>query len=415
MTRSTDQGLAQEVRNAAILIVDDNASNVDLVREILIHDGYTRVRGETDPRKVPALCEAERYDLLLIDIRMPHMSGFDLMERLAGIHGDDYVPVLVLTAHTDQETRRKSLQMGANDFLTKPFIAWELLHRVRNMLEIRMLYRRTSDQKRELERRVSERTAELSEALDAARQADRAKLDFLSVMSHELRTPLNSIIGFAEVLAGESSGRLGHPESLEYVKLIEESGKALLTMVNNILDFTRAATGGIELAETVVDLPTLLNACLGLLTHKAQSKGLTMTVAAAPSVSLHADHRRLREMLMGVLDNAVKFSHPGGLVTIRIETREDMIAVAVSDNGPGIAPDIAGRIFSPFTQAEGTLIRRHEGIGLGLPIVHRFAELHGGGVELDSKPGFGTTVTILLPSSRLTVPSVVAERQAQAV
>jgi len=415
MTRSTDQGLAQEVRNAAILIVDDNASNVDLVREILIHDGYTRVRGETDPRKIPALCEAERYDLLLVDIRMPHMSGFDLMERLAAIHGDDYVPVLVLTAHTDQETRRKSLQMGANDFLTKPFIAWELLHRVRNMVEIRMLYRRTADQKRELERRVSERTAELSEALDAARQADRAKLDFLSVMSHELRTPLNSIIGFAEVLAGESAGRLGHPDSLEYVKLIEESGKALLTMVNNILDFTRGATGGIELTETVVDLPTLLNACLGLLSPKAQSKGLTMTVTAAPAVSLHADHRRLREMLMGVLDNAVKFSHPGGLVTIRIEARANMVAVAVSDNGPGIAPDIAGRIFSPFTQAEGSLVRRHEGIGLGLPIVRRFAELHGGGVELDSKPGLGTTVTILLPSSRLIVPAVVMERQAQAV
>ncbi len=410
MTRSIDQSLAREIKDAAILIVDDNHSNVELLREILKHDGYTGVRGETDPRLVPALCEAERFDLLLIDIRMPHMSGFDLMERVRAIHADDYVPVLVLTAHTDQETRRKSLELGANDFLTKPFIAWELLHRVRNMLDIRMLYRRAAEENRELERRVTERTAELSAALDAARQADRAKLDFLSVMSHELRTPLNSIIGFAEVLAKDGQDRLGERDSQEYVTLIEESGKALLTMVNKILDYTRASTGGIELSESDIDLPHLLDSCLSLLAPKAQSKNVTLSVDSRPQggppasrspVTLRADDRRLREMLMGVLDNAVKFSHPGGRVGARIERRADAVAIIVSDNGPGIPPDIAGRIFSPFTQAERSLVRKHEGIGLGLPIVRRFAELHGGAVVLDSTPGQGTTVTILLPASRL--------------
>ncbi|MBP2290342.1 ATP-binding response regulator [Azospirillum rugosum] len=410
MTRSIDQSLAREIKDAAILIVDDNHSNVELLREILRHDGYTGVRGETDPRVVPALCEAERFDLLLIDIRMPHMSGFELMERVRAIHADDYVPVLVLTAHTDQETRRKSLELGANDFLTKPFIAWELLHRVRNMLDIRMLYRRAAEENRELERRVTERTAELSAALDAARQADRAKLDFLSVMSHELRTPLNSIIGFAEVLAKDGQDRLGERDSQEYVTLIEESGKTLLTMVNKILDYTRASTGGIELSESDVDLPRLLDSCLAVLLPKAQAKNLALSVdsrlaeSGAP-VTLRADDRRLREMLMGVLDNAVKFSHPGGRVAARIERRADAVAIIVSDDGPGIPPDIAGRIFSPFTQAERSLVRKHEGIGLGLPIVRRFAELHGGAVVLDSTPGQGTTVTILLPASRLVAPA----------
>ncbi len=402
MTRSDiDQNLAREVKDAAVLIVDDNVANVDLLREILSHDGFTRVRGETDPRNVPALCAAERYDLLLIDIRMPHMSGFELMERLKAIHAGDYVPMLVLTAHTDQETRRKSLELGANDFLTKPFIAWELLHRVRNMLEIRMLYRRAAEENRDLERRVAERTAELSEALAAVRQADRAKLDFLSVMSHELRTPLNSIIGFAEVLEGESLGKLGHPDYMEYVKLIDESGKALLTMVNKILDYTRGSTGAIELLESDVNLPLLLNTCINLLAPKAQPKGLTLAVEPGPQVSVRADHRRLREILLNVLDNAVKFSHPGGQVSARIERRADTIAILVRDDGPGIPPEIASRIFNPFTQAERTLVRQHEGIGLGLPIVRRFAELHGGSVELNSAPGLGTTVTVLLPVSRL--------------
>ncbi|HYG86172.1 MAG TPA: hybrid sensor histidine kinase/response regulator [Azospirillum sp.] len=390
-----------DIKDAAILVVDDNASNVELLREMLTHDGYRNVCSETDPRKVPALCGAQMFDLLLLDVRMPHMSGFELMERLKAIYAGDYVPVLVLTAQTDQETRRKSLEMGASDFLTKPFIAWELLHRVRNMLEIRTLYRHVARQNRELERRVAERTAELSEALTAARQADRAKLDFLSVMSHELRTPLNSIIGFAEVMAAESMGKLGHPDYLEYIKLIEESGNVLLSMVNKILDYTRGSIGSVEIQESDVRLPALLATCVNLLGPKAQPKSIALTLAPVPALTLRADHRRLREMLLNLLDNAVKFTPSGGHVTLAAEMRPDGVALRVTDDGPGIAPDMMDRIFDPFTQAERSLARQHEGIGLGLPIVRRFAELHGGRVELDSVPGRGTTVTILLPSERV--------------
>ncbi|OYD84242.1 ATP-binding response regulator [Azospirillum brasilense] len=414
MTRSAlDPTLARDVKDAAILIVDDNASNVDLVRDILTHEGYTAVRGETDPRRVPALCEAQRFDLLLIDIRMPHMSGFDLMERVNVLYGDDIVPILVLTAHTDQETRRRSLELGANDFLTKPFIAWELLHRVRSVLEIRKLYQRAAEQNRGLERRVSERTAELSAALEAARQADRAKLDFLSVTSHELRTPLNAIIGFAEVLSSEAHGPLGHDDYMDYVRLIEESGKALLGMVNNILDFTRGS-GGIDLAESTIDLPGLLIHCIDLLGPKAQAKSQTITLQPGPPVTLRADHRRLAEMIVHLLDNAVKFGHLGGRVSLRIALQGGMVAIAVADDGPGIPPDIVDHVFRPFIQGERSLVRRHEGIGLGLPIVRRFAELHGGSVELDSAPRHGTTVTILLPAARLTAAPITGLKEARA-
>ncbi|CAO3377883.1 ATP-binding response regulator [Azospirillum argentinense] len=414
MTRSAlDPTLARDVKDAAILIVDDNAANVDLVRDILTHEGYTAVRGETDPRRVPALCEAQRFDLLLIDIRMPHMSGFDLMERINVLYGDDVVPILVLTAHTDQETRRRSLELGANDFLTKPFIAWELLHRVRSVLEIRKLYQRAAEQNRGLERRVSERTAELSAALEAARHADRAKLDFLSVTSHELRTPLNAIIGFAEVLSSEAHGPLGHDDYMDYVRLIEESGKALLGMVNNILDFTRGS-GGIDLAESTIDLPALLIHCIALLGPKAQAKAQTITLQPGPPVTLRADQRRLGEMIVHLLDNAVKFGHRNGRVTVRIALQGGMVAIAVADDGPGVPTEIVEHLFRPFIQGERSLVRQHEGIGLGLPIVRRFAELHGGSVELDSAPGHGTTVTILLPAARLTAPPIASLKESWA-
>ncbi len=396
-----NRSLSEDIRDGAILIVDDNQANVELLREMLGHAGYTSVQGETDPRTVPGHCRSRRYDLLLVDIRMPYLSGFDLMEQVREIYAGDYVPILVLTAHADQETRRKSLELGANDFLTKPFVPWELLHRVRNMLEIRTLYRRVSEQNRALENRVIDRTRALEEALSAVREADRAKLDFLSIMSHELRTPLSSIIGFAEVMKGQTMAPLGHPDYVEYVELIEESGKALLTMVNNILDYTRGATGAVELLESDISLIELLSGCVGLLLPKAMPRDVTVAIADCPRVIVRGDRRRLRELFLSLIDNAIKFNHPGG--TVRLEGRVDDqgLAIAVVDDGPGIPPELASRVFIPFVQGDLALARHHEGIGLGLAMVNRIAEMHSGRVTLDTAVGKGTTVTVRLPKERV--------------
>jgi signal transduction histidine kinase len=395
-------GLDKETKDASILIVDDNTSNVDLLREILRHQGFTRVRGETDPRLVVPLCQQESFDILLLDIRMPYISGFQLIEMLRPIFGDDYVPILVLTAQTDQETRRKSLEVGANDFLTKPFVTWELLQRVRNMLQIRMLYKKTRDQNRELELRVAERTRELSEALAAARKADRAKLDFLSVMSHELRTPLNAIIGFSEVIAGQTHQQnASTAEFLDYVKLIEESGKHLLVMVNRILEYSKGSTGLVTLEEREVELRRLLGQCFNLLGAKAEARSIGLDLVSGQPVWLRVDERRLRETVLSVLDNAIKFNHAGGRVEVEIDTGVAGVVISITDNGPGIAPEIQDRIFDPFTQGDGSLDRRYDGIGLGLPIVQRYAQLHGGRVAIESALGKGTTVHIILPQDRL--------------
>ena len=388
-------------KDAAILIVDDNLSNVDLLREILRHQGYTNVRGETDPRLVPEFCREQVFDILLLDIRMPHLTGFQLIELLKPIFGDDYVPILVLTAQTDQETRRKALEVGANDFLTKPFVTWELLQRVRNMLQIRMLYKKTREQNRELEQRVEERTRELSEALSQSRKADRAKLDFLSVMSHELRTPLNAIIGFSEVISAQDMKPPIPPDYLEYVKLIEESGKHLLDMVNRILEYAKGSTGTVELEEASVNLRDLLDRCIAMLTPKAQAKQVSMMLEASQPVWARVDERRLRELTLSILDNAIKFNHQGGTVIAELVGSETGIVLAFTDNGPGIPAEIQARIFDPFTQGDGAIDRRHEGIGLGLPIVQRYVQVHGGWIELISKLGAGTTVRVHLPAERL--------------
>ena len=391
----------QGIKDAAILIVDDNLSNVDLLREILRHQGYSTVRGETDPRVVPNLCREQPFDIVLLDIRMPHLTGFQLIELLRPVFGDDYVPILVLTAQTDQETRRKALEIGAGDFLTKPFVTWELLQRVRNMLRIRMLHKKTRNQNRELEQRVDERTRELSEALTLSRKADRAKLDFLSVMSHELRTPLNAIIGFSEVISAQDMKPPIPPDYLDYVKLIEESGKHLLDMVNRILEYAKGSTGTIELEEQPVNLCDLLDRCIAMLTPKAQPRHISMVREGGGPIWMRGDERRLRELTLAILDNAIKFNHNGGTVITELAASDAGIVLAITDNGPGIPAEIQARIFDPFTQGDGAIDRRHEGIGLGLPIVQRYTQIHGGHIELISEPGAGTTVRVHLPASRL--------------
>ncbi|CAK0765038.1 histidine kinase [uncultured Gammaproteobacteria bacterium] len=396
-----DSDTDQVIKSASILIVDDNSANVLLLRDILQHQGYGAVRAETDSRKVIELCQQQRPDLLLLDIRMPHIDGLQLMDLLRVEFGNEFIPVLVLTAQIDQDTRRKALEKGASDFLTKPFVTWELVHRVRNTLHTRMLYRAVANQNRELEQCVAKRTWELTEALAAARKANQAKLDFLSMMSHELRTPLNSIIGFAEVMTSPDGGQGLPAEYAEYLHLIEESGRHLLDMVNKILDFTRGATGTAGLEESTIELPALINFCVALLMPKAMARSVTMLARLDEPVLVRGDERRLRDIVLSLLDNAIKFNRVGGKVEVDLAVGSEGVVIAIADDGPGIAANIQEQLFAPFIQGEGTLDRHHEGIGLGLPIVRRFAEMHGGKAELSSFSGRGTVVRVLLPKERL--------------
>lgn len=390
-----------EILESSILIVDDNPTNVELVRQMLSYRGYRHINVETDSRNVFDRCRSKTFDIVLLDIRMPHLNGFHVMEGLSEIFADDHVPILVLTAQADQDTRRAALEAGATDFLTKPFVVWELLQRVNNMLQIRHLYRQVRSQNRDLEDRVAERTRELTAALAASRKADQAKLDFLTMMSHELRTPLNAIIGFAEEIQADLVRLSVAPECREYASLIEDNGRGLLTTVNRILDYIRGTTGALALEETTVNLHTLLTDCVTVAEGPARSKGITIACSDGPTLQVAADAERLRIALLSIIDNAIKFNRPGGSVTVNLEPGADALAIAVADDGPGIDSALTGELFDLFVQGDrNALTRRHGGIGLGLPIARRFMELHGGSVALATGPNGGTVVRLILPGAR---------------
>ncbi len=242
----------------------------------------------------------------------------------------------------------------------------------------------------------------LSLALDTAAAANRAKSAFLAAMSHELRTPLNAVIGFSEMMTTETFGALGHKRYLEYARDIHGSGVHLLALINDILDLSRIDAGEGQLDESVFDPRDVIAESLKLVSHQAGAARIALESdceAGLPFV--RADRRRLKQALINLLANAVKFTPPNGKIAVRAFIRQGGIVITVTDTGIGIAPKDIARALEKFGQVDSSLARKYEGAGLGLPLAKQFMELHGGSLTLESTLDVGTVVTITLPGSRI--------------
>jgi PAS domain S-box-containing protein len=235
-----------------------------------------------------------------------------------------------------------------------------------------------------------------------AEMANRAKSQFLANVSHELRTPLNAIIGFSEVMKDELMGPLGARIYKEYSGDIHESGRHLLSIINDILDLSRVESGQATLNESEIEVPHMIEACLILIRGKADAGALTVTTEMAPRLpALYGDERLLKQALLNLLSNAVKFTPRGGSVKIKTVLNSEGLDISVIDSGIGMTAAELEQVARPFVQLENWLVRKYEGTGLGLSIVKAFCELHGGSLRLSSEAGRGTTTTIHLPSSRI--------------
>ncbi len=249
------------------------------------------------------------------------------------------------------------------------------------------------------ERRRIER--ELREARDAAEAAIRVKNDFLATMSHELRTPLNAIIGFSESMQRELLGPIGTKVYKDYAGLILDSGRHLLAIITDILDIVRMDSGRFALQDDVVDVAALSHDVVELLAPQVDAAGVSVSVTAGSGLLVRAEEKRLKQVLLNIVGNAIKFTPAGGRVTIAGQRADGgATRIAVSDTGKGIAPEAIAKVKEPFFQVEGAMSRRHDGSGLGLAIADRLIRLHGGRIDLVSRPGEGTVATITLPPER---------------
>ncbi|WP_448188467.1 response regulator [Azospirillum sp. sgz301742] len=243
---------------------------------------------------------------------------------------------------------------------------------------------------------------DLEEARRTAERANQSKSNFLAGLSHELRTPLNAIIGFADLIAREAFGPAGDRQYVQFGSDIRDSGHHLLGLINEILDHAKAEAGRLRLDEDTVDLSAAVRFCTRMITARAERSGVTISHSVAPDAQyLRADEKRIRQILLNLLTNAVKYTPSGGRVAVTVALNQGAPTITVSDTGIGIDEKDVPRVLQAFEQVENPANRQLTGTGLGLPLTRHLVELHGGQMVLSSRVGEGSTITVRLPAERL--------------
>jgi signal transduction histidine kinase len=374
-----------DILKASILVVDDQEANVSLLEQMLHGAGYVSVTSTKNPLEVCDLHRKNHYSLILLDLLMPGMDGFQVMEGLKEIETGSYLPVLVQTAQPDHKLR--ALKAGAKDFISKPFDLAEVLLRVHNLLEVRLLHREV-----ELRRDQAEARSDQAEA------ANLAKSQFLANMSHELRTPLNGIIGFTEFLIDEKPGPL-QPKQKEYLGEVLNSGRHLLQLINDVLDLAKVEAGKMELNLETFPVRKAIEEVAAVTKGIAQKKRIIIGIEIGAELdAVTLDQHKFKQVLYNLLSNAVKFSETGGKVGIHARRLDPQrLEVQVRDAGIGIKAGDINRLFTAFEQLDSGTARRYEGTGLGLALTKQIVEFQGGQISVESDPGQGSVFTVVLP------------------
>ncbi|HYV56910.1 MAG TPA: ATP-binding protein [Candidatus Nitrosopolaris sp.] len=370
-----------------VLLVEDNPEMSRFLVRCLTPD--YRVATALDGRQGLERAIELRPDLILTDVMLPVMGGDTLVRELRAHPELGGIPIVVLTAKADDELRVRLLREGAQDFLTKPFAVEELRARVANLV----MLKRTRDV---LQGALSSQSRDLATLADQLAAASRSKDEFLAVLSHELRTPLTPILSWSFLLR---EGQLSAEEQERALRAIERNAKLQGRIVEDLLDVSRAITGKLRLNLQPIALDPVIQAASDAVRAAAEAKGIRLETDLRPEVGLiSGDPERLQQVVWNLLANAIKFTPPGGRVTVRLEHVDESARLAVTDNGAGIEPAVLPRLFERFWQADSTTTRTQGGLGLGLAVVRHLVELHGGTVHAESAgQGRGATFTVTLP------------------
>jgi signal transduction histidine kinase len=363
-----------DATGCTILLVDDEGANLDLLELVLRPKGYRRLVRVQDAREAVAAFERARPDLVLLDLHMPHRDGFEVLADLrARVPAGEYLPVLVLTADATARARERALAGGAHDYVLKPFDRAEVLLRVRNLLETRLLHL-------------------------AARDAAAAREQVLAIVAHDLRAPLTAVRFDVEMLRVEPAGALAAQDARTLAR-IERAVVRMDDLIEDLLDVSRLNRGALPLDRRPHDVGALLAEAAATLRPLVEGHGLRFEVhAAAAAPTLDVDGTRVLQAVSNLVGNAAKFAAHEGRVALAWDVVDDgagrALRVAVSDDGPGIAPEELPHVFGAFWQARHADRR---GLGLGLAIARGIVEAHGGSIWAESNLGRGTTFVFSLP------------------
>jgi len=365
-----------------ILLVDDRPENLLALEKILERPGLNIIKA-TSGNEALGLVLVHDFALVLLDVMMPEMDGFETAELMRGNSETNHIPIIFVTAISKEQRHVfKGYESGAVDYMFKPLDPDILVSKVNVFLELH----KKQDELKEMNR-------ELEKARIEAESANRAKSHFLNNLSHELRTPMNGVIGMTGLLLDTKLA----PKQREFVETVRTSADQLLTVINDILDFSKIEIGNLDLEILDFNLRTTIEDAGDIITQRAQEKNLEFVCLVEPDVPslVRGDPGRLRQIISYLSENAVKFTHHGDVELKVFLEKEDetsvSIRIAVSDTGIGITHDRMKYLFDAFTQGDGSLVRKYGGTGLGLTIAKQLVEMMGGTISVESREGKGST------------------------
>jgi len=414
-----------------ILIVDDSENNRFSLRTLIGEYINAHILSAQSGRAALKILIKNTVDLIILDVQMPDMDGFETARIIQSRPKLQHVPIVFLTAaYKAEKFQQKGFEVGAVDYLTKPIDAPQLINRIKSYVRF---IEQDRKHKQELESKVAERTAELLKArneleqhsialLEAknqaelaqqfAEQANLSKSQFLANMSHELRTPLNAIIGYSEMLE-EDAEDLGEEGFVSDLQKIQTAGKHLLGLVNDVLDISKIEAGKMDLHFETFNVAHVISEITSTVRPAIENKENTLQVVIDDNLAeMYTDITKLHQMLLNLLSNAAKFTEKG---TIKLDVKHDgeWINFCVTDNGIGMTREQQHKLFKPFTQADSSTTRCYGGTGLGLAITKQFAQMVGGTIWVESEFGHGSTFMLSLPVQAKATPTEKLEHSSE--
>lgn len=366
-----------------VLVVDDSSVNRRLLMQLVGMLG-PQVDQAPGGEEALAMLEAGGIDMMLLDVQMPGMDGMAVLRRMRESETLKHIPVVVISGDDEIETAVRCLEMGAEDYVTKPFEPTVLGARVRASLEKKLLRDREREHVQELIG-INQRLTELN----------NQKNTLLGMAAHDLRNPLSVVLGYSKFLLMRPDGQ--SERANKYLDNIQSSAKFMLGLVEDLLDVTTLESGKLTLKLAPADLAALTEKCVEMVRPMAEVKEIGIEVSLTP-VELEVDAGKLDQVITNLLTNAVKYSHRGSAVTVTLALEDSSVRLAVADQGQGIPEAELSRLFQPFGRTSVQSTGGELSTGLGLAIARRIVEGHGGQIGVTSEVGKGSTFFFTLPT-----------------